>query len=50
VRRERASYASIRWNGGRERINGYTDQAGNPVSREHMFRLFSESMLANVII
>ncbi len=30
-------------------ISGYTDQAGNPVSREHMFRLFSESMLANVI-
>ncbi len=36
--------------GGRSRrIGGYTDQAGNPVSREHMFRLFSESMLANVI-
>ncbi len=35
--------------GGRERINDYTDQAANPVSREHMFRLFSESMLANVI-
>ncbi len=32
-----------------EQIGGYTDQAGNPVGREHMFKLFSESMLANVI-
>jgi hypothetical protein len=30
-------------------ISGYTDQAGNPVNREHMFRLVCESMLANVI-
>jgi len=27
----------------------YTDQVGNPVSRDHMFRMVSESMLANVI-
>ena len=35
--------------GGSKQISGYTDQAGNPVSREDMFRLFSESMLANVV-
>jgi hypothetical protein len=32
-----------------KRISTYTDQAGNPVSKEHMFRMFSESMLANVL-
>ncbi len=30
-------------------INDYTDQAGNPVSRDQMFRMICESMLANVI-
>ena len=30
-------------------ISGYTGQAGNPVNREHMFRLVCETMLANVI-
>jgi hypothetical protein len=36
--------------GGRSKqISRYTDQVGNPISREHMFRLVSESMLANVI-
>jgi len=35
--------------GGSKQISKYTDQAGNPVSREQMFRMVSESMLANVI-
>ncbi len=50
MRRGRASSAPGRRNRWEEQqIGGYTDQAGNPVSREHMFRLVSESMLANVI-
>jgi hypothetical protein len=32
-----------------KQISGYTDQVGNPVSREHMFRMVSESMLATVV-
>ena len=35
--------------GGSEQIDSYTDQVGNPVSRDQMFRMVSESMLANVI-
>ena len=30
-------------------ISDYTDQSGNPVSREQMFKMVSENMLANVI-
>jgi hypothetical protein len=35
--------------GGSKQISSYTDQAGNPVSGDQMFRMFSESILANMI-
>lgn len=35
--------------GGSQQIGGYTDQLGSRVTKEHMLRLISESMLANVM-
>jgi hypothetical protein len=34
---------------GERAISDYTDQAGNPISRDRMIAMVCESMLANVI-